>query len=1232
MQARTILEGMSVERWPGVYVLGCIDRRVTIYSQQVRALNLAAALVASGRVKPGETAVVVGAGAAGLTCAAGLSRLGAKVVVLEAQDQILSLFRGGSTRWLHPGVYDWPLDGWDRSRAGLPLLDWEHGTVDAVRARLEEGWAEVGRGIDVRLGVRDVRIGAEGEEQRTVTWVERGKQRTKTVVLAVGFGLEPSLLPTEHRYWEGDELDHPAPVDGKRLKWLVSGCGDGALTDLFRLCIEGYQHDRMLEEYTQDMRMEGICAEIRRIEGNAEIQDDPAKLHDAYEALDAPWVIEKMQAQKPRFEVKLAAPTADFLTSGASPLNRFLAGQLYKAGRFERVPFKVENVEPDGTGVVVQYADETTESFDRVQRRHGPESALAKGFPLVAKAIENDRKYRRSKPTLTDQTRERFWVAGVFGSEERRTKDAGRDGHTRGTSDERSEGSELKHYLAKIESLHRELLLAGFETKVRVPIVLEDLYEPLDAVVNRSVQRKQVFRTSEEARGHDAQIALSRAFKVARKDGRRGVVLLGDPGSGKTTHLKQVLLKVVRDGAESIDLPAGTVPVFLPLRRLRDLEAGLPAFIEQELRDPLLDVDDGFGQRLCKRGKLLFLLDGLDEVASAKDRERVARWIEAARRAGSDNYFVVSCRFSGYALDAQLDEGFLELHLRPMSPAQVESFVHRWYGIVEQATNSDPAQAQVKAEAGANALLATLRKPEMRSARVYTMTHNPLLLTTICLVHRDRGSLPEQRVVLYEEAVSVLLERWRKVTKDLGVTFPAREAMQVLMPVAGWMHAESGRIRASVDELQVPVAEGLRAIGHADVPARKFLETIRDESGLLTGWGVDEFGFMHLGFQEYLVARGLHARVFDHPNVLAKLVKRFDQSWWQEVILLLLAQDHPPVFRRLMDELVRQTEFPQWAKSELMGLCWTEAFGVSPEPFVELLRERDGDATLGGQQLAAVELLARRMPAALDELGELLREHPATEVRRWWQARAQQATKLETKVVHGVELVLVPGGRFLMGSPKDEKGRLDREGPQHGVELSSFWLARTQVTNAQYREYMKANPQAREPRSWGDRRSNQDDQPVTGVQWHEAKAYCEWAGLRLPTEAQWEYACRAGSTTRYCSGNAEEDLARVGWYKGNSDGRLHVVRGLKPNTWGLHDMHGNVWEWCEDTWVNDYKGAEHRPTDGLRVEPVGVGIRVMRGGDFDDWGDRARSAYRLRVPPDGRRRIVGFRPAQGHRE
>ncbi len=757
--------------------------------------------------------------------------------------------------------------------------------------------------------------------------------------------------------------------------------------------------------------------------------------------------------------------------------------------------------------------------------------------------------------------------------------------------------AELEHYLVKIDSFHRELHLTGFENDVRVPIDLEELYIPINSVVAHD----QTFHCED---AEDDETVIPQAMK--------GVILLGDSGSGKTTRLKQMLLEAVSE-AESTGLREGMVPVFLPLRHLRNVDAGLPGFIQQVLTDPLLGLARDFGERLCKRGKLMLLLDGLDEVANVEDRDRVLRWIQEARRAWPTNYFMVSSRFSSYTLDTLLDNNFVELHLQPMDSEQDEELIRKWYRLVERALADDEGQANIKAKARADDLLVTLRKPEMSSARVYTMTHNPLLLTTICLVHHDRGKLPDTRVLLYEEAVSVLLERWRRVTKDLEVTAPAREALRVLQPVAWWMHQSPGRIRASMDELEGPAKEGLEAIGRGAVEARQFLESIRDESGLLTGWGADEFGFMHLGFQEHLAAQAIQARAFDDPSALPWLAERFDNSWWQEVILLMLAQDHPPMFNRFMAEVVERVEFPEWARSALMEKCWNEALGVSPEPFADLLRQSGGGDTLGARQLAAAELLARRMPAALESLGDVLREHPSREVREWWANWTQREAEVEIIVAArgGVELVKIPGGTFLIGSPERE-GCFDDEGPQHAVELSSFYLARTLVTNAQYQEYLTSNPGAAKPAYWGDHRYNQDNQPVVGVSWEEAQTYCAWAGLLLPTEAQWEYACRAGTMTRYHSGNSEEDLARVGWYSGNSGRRLHAVGELEPNAWGLYDMHGNVDEWCRDIWGSH----EHA-------------CRMTRGGNISVDALFARSADRNCHPPEDRRRDLGFRPCQG---
>jgi formylglycine-generating enzyme required for sulfatase activity len=222
----------------------------------------------------------------------------------------------------------------------------------------------------------------------------------------------------------------------------------------------------------------------------------------------------------------------------------------------------------------------------------------------------------------------------------------------------------------------------------------------------------------------------------------------------------------------------------------------------------------------------------------------------------------------------------------------------------------------------------------------------------------------------------------------------------------------------------------------------------------------------------------------------------------------------------------------------------------------------------------------------------------------------------------GIELVRSEGGAFLMGALEGEEGSIDDERPQHRVTLPPFWIGKHPVTNEQYARYLGENPKARKPGYWGDRRFDQATQPVVGVSWEEAARYAQWAGLRLPTEAEWEYACRAGTQGRYCSGESEADLDTVGWYRENSGRKLHVVGEKAPNGVGLYDMHGNVWEWCAD-WYGEYSGDEQRDPAG----PASGQDRVMRGGSWNDYARGCRSAQRGWISPGLRRDDLGFRLA-----
>ena len=231
----------------------------------------------------------------------------------------------------------------------------------------------------------------------------------------------------------------------------------------------------------------------------------------------------------------------------------------------------------------------------------------------------------------------------------------------------------------------------------------------------------------------------------------------------------------------------------------------------------------------------------------------------------------------------------------------------------------------------------------------------------------------------------------------------------------------------------------------------------------------------------------------------------------------------------------------------------------------------------------------------------------------------------------GMKLVPIPAGTFLMGSPEDEQEHKTSE-LQHEVTLTKdFYLGMTQVTQAQYKEVMGENPSQFQ----GDKVAGRDSSefPVETVSWEDAIEFCrrlsefpneKRAGrvYRLPTEAEWEYACRAGTDTAYSFGDSSKWVSEHAWFDGNSKNRSHPVALKRPNAWGLYDMHGNVYEWCND-WHGDY--PESAVTD-----PVGAAegsLRVNRGGSWFYSAGRCRSAFRSYGVPSRRGNFLGFRLA-----
>jgi formylglycine-generating enzyme required for sulfatase activity len=232
-------------------------------------------------------------------------------------------------------------------------------------------------------------------------------------------------------------------------------------------------------------------------------------------------------------------------------------------------------------------------------------------------------------------------------------------------------------------------------------------------------------------------------------------------------------------------------------------------------------------------------------------------------------------------------------------------------------------------------------------------------------------------------------------------------------------------------------------------------------------------------------------------------------------------------------------------------------------------------------------------------------------------SRANLATSLTNSI--GIKFKLIPAGTFMMG---DAGGEPDEK--QHEVTLNRpFYMGVYEVTNIKWKQVM-----GNVPSKW-----KQDDRPVEQVSWDDAVEFCRKLSAmpeerkagrvyRLPTEAEWEYACRAGTKTAYSFGDDESLLGDFAWFRDNSNRSVNLVGQKKPNPWGLYDMHGNVWEWCSD-WYGDY------PADGAtdpRGPPSGS-FRVRRGGSCSNAARDCRSAYRSRDYPSLRFNYLGFRLA-----
>ncbi|MEI7868987.1 MAG: SUMF1/EgtB/PvdO family nonheme iron enzyme [Candidatus Methylumidiphilus sp.] len=772
-------------------------------------------------------------------------------------------------------------------------------------------------------------------------------------------------------------------------------------------------------------------------------------------------------------------------------------------------------------------------------------------------------------------------------------------------------------------------------------------------------------------------------------------VVVGDPGSGKTTFLRWIVHLLAGDrlgvsdhaAKDLLGLSRPLMPVFVSIAEwleyvytVREQKQGPPMpkdpqwlvhFLaaQSESREWGLDAE-WFKDRL-NAGECLLLFDGLDEAPDRKAREFATHLLEAVAATWKKCPILVTSRPSGYE-DRAVLPNFEPSHIEALNDHAVETFLDRWSRALH------PSDARAAQDHRQELLHALNARPNIRR-----LARNTVMLTALAVVHWNEKRLPEQRAELYE---SILLWLARAREQRPGRA-GAERSLEVLRLLALQMQkAEGGR------KIQVTrhwAAEQIAGLFQGDqTKAEKFLEEEELDSGIIVRRG-NEVRFWHLSFQEYLAARAIGGLNEERQKeLLLGTPKRLYEPEWREVGQLLggvlYEQGREKVdglVTAVLNELLPSVGANSFAEAPVGANSFAETpvganSFASGEGHGRINSPLQEGSHVGGSKQATLAGLAR----AVGFLGGIVRDlspfkyepgdihyrQALDAVMGIFTKEGSESVPVKLRIEVAEALgqagdprladdsprwVAIPGGTFLMGAQKqdpnapnyDPQAR-DDETPQE-VTLDGFELGRYPVTVQEYAVFMDDDGYAekhwwpnrfgkwQEPEQWQEQ-SVHLNRPVVGVSWFESMAYCAWltyhlhrAGkldkaqvIRLPTEAEWEFAAQGKTARRYAWGNEEPTAERAN-FSGNVGEPTPV--GVYPNgatPEGVLDMTGNVWEWCLNLRTNKVPEQGNIGT--------GQGARTARGGSWDNHSDILRCAFRWN-PPYFRNNIIGLRLALG---
>ena len=724
----------------------------------------------------------------------------------------------------------------------------------------------------------------------------------------------------------------------------------------------------------------------------------------------------------------------------------------------------------------------------------------------------------------------------------------------------------------------------------------------------------------------------------------RHLVLLGDPGSGKSTFLGHLAVCLAGHGLEPgqgwlerlacwPETEGKVVPIPVILR---DFSRWVPdtetqaeprhlwEFIVSRLEaqnlgfaaEPLHDALEG--------DRAVVLLDGLDEVAGRARRTFARDAVAAFAGRYPGSRLLVSCRTLSYQDRAWRLDGFPAFELAPFDEGKIDYFVAAWYGELARQGTVTPEEATGMPRRFGEAV----RRPDL-----WRLASNPLLLTVMALVHTHKGRLPDARALLYEDTVDILLWRWEEIKVGTGETAPRLRKLlletgrtdvdlkRVLWQLAFEAHQEGGAgdddALADIGELRLQKAlAGL----HPEVSldwAQRVIQTMKLRAGLLLERAPEVFTFPHRTFQEYLAGAHLSAQA-DFARQAVDLVE--EGAFWWNVVLLAVGR---------LVYLGGDTDKPLALVGELCPaqpgddeVSWQKAW-LAGEVLVEAGLNRVRDSQLGRD---LVERVRHRLAGLL--AGGHLTARERAEAGSTLALLGDPRFREDAWLLPGEPLlgfIEIPEGPFLMGSDQErDPGADSGELPQHEMSLPAYYVARYPVTQAQYRAFVgdtghrppEAEIDPERPYEWLDGRppARLANHPVVLVTWHDAVAYCRWLTerlrawegtpeplssllrergwvVRLPTEAEWEKAAR-GSDGRLYPWGDRFDSEKCNMLETGIGGTSAVgcfPAGVSP--YCVEDPSGNVWEWCGTKWRDSYKDPADESLEG-------DALRGVRGGSF----------------------------------